>query len=253
MRRLFLALAIAFSSLTLAPARAGGLLQDLFAPAPRAARVVYRYAPDQLHMRFVYDEAFRVSRRGRLVHRKAGAHRAVKAWSAKHKARPAHRASRTHSEERRVAAGALSRKSRVQAVATARRTVAPVQHVAKRARFQFTSMPTPAPRPAMPVETIHDDPTLKVGDAYMTSRGLRIYRGRAASAADRAAFVELRRARLGKALTHRLASLEHAAAPADYAPIRTRTFAASGPEAAFAATRRTSLDRRGRIIRVVGP
>jgi len=75
-------------------------------------------------------------------------------------------------------------------------------------------------------------------------------RGRASRAAERTAFVDYRKAEIGMSMKARLAALE-SAARSDYAPMAIRL----APRASLRSTTamRTSIDRRGRVIRVVGP
>ncbi len=231
MRRLILALVFIVSAVAWAPAQAAGFLQDLFSGFSRPSPVVYRYAPEQRHMRFVYDEALRVSRRPHAARKSAQIRKAAQ----------------VHSEQRRISFSA--RKQRLHVV---RRRVLKAAAAIKSA----------AAEPAAPcceigpeMTGIDRDVTLRVGDAYMTPEGLRIYRGRGAAAREGAAFVDYRRSGLRQRLKARLAALERSRT--DGAPELTQGFsphlAAVAHFTRDGATGRTSFDPSGRVIRVVGP
>ena len=231
MRRLILTLVFIVSAATWAPAQAAGFLQDLFSGFNRPSPVVYRYAPEQRHMRFVYDEALRVSRRPHVAEKSGQIRKVVQA----------------HSEKGRISFS--TGKTRL--------------HVARRRSLKTVALtkPTAAERAApcceIGLETtrIDGDVTLRVGDAYMTPDGLRIYRGRRLEARERAAFVDYRQAGLRQKLKARLAAVEPRRA--DGAPELAQGFsphlAAVAHFTRDGATGRTSFDPSGRVIRVVGP
>lgn len=93
-----------------------------------------------------------------------------------------------------------------------------------------------------PAKAILADPTLRPGDAYMTEKGLRIFSGRAHAKA-RAAFVDLRRATIGKLTKARLFAASDA---------RPRA-AKAKQDARPAAPAYLTVDPAGRTIRAVGP
>lgn len=212
MRRFFWFAIVGLAALASAPAHAAGLLQDLFASFERrSAPVVYRYAPAQPQMRFVYDEGFRVSRRAVVrkhvtASRKAGLRAGMKATGMKSANAP----------------------------------------TGEPAKIEFEGL---NPRDAT-TAAIARDPTLRVGDAYMTPQGLRIYRGRT-SAAGKGAFVGYRDAGIDQDAKNRLSAIERQHIPrGDAAPrvIATSTYATNQSTSA-----RTALDPNGRAIRIVGP
>lgn len=236
MRRLLSALVLALASFAVSPAQAGGLLQDLFAPAPRPAPIVHYYAPAQPQIRFMFDEGLRVSRRPQL-HRKA----VVK--------RPA---TKRLAIGRKGAATLSSAQISLPRVSQGRKPHRP--HVAKPAVRHIASVAAPATKlvPAIakieaPAQ-IDKDPTLRVGDAYMTPEGLRIYRGPQAKRAERNAFVDFRRSSLGESVKSQLAALEGGTRSEGrrIAPLALKALQADTSE-------RRSVDRHGRAIRVVGP
>lgn len=237
MRRLLLALMIAFGALGPSAAQAGGLLQDLFAPAAPPPPVVYHYAPPPPQMRFVYDEGFRVSRPRRHAQRKVAPRHAVD----------------QRLQARRASARPLLRAHR-RAQAAPHRQAAKInrRHVVGGIVHMTTNPPPHASRAAAIVEphAIQDDPTLRPGDAYMTPQGLRIYRGRSA---NRTAFVDWRRANLSRPAEKRIALLDRTSVRSDYASFVTRTAGAHGGRRHDGGSARTAVDRRGRVIRVVGP
>lgn len=235
MRRLLSALVLAFASMSFSPAQAGGLLQDLFAPAPRVAPTVMYYAPPQPQIRFLYDPGLRVSRRP-AAHRKAIVKKhQIRRWAVGRKSAPnvAGRVRHLRSSE----AGRVRR-----------------AHVAKsHVRLaKFVSAPVPVVRAVAKVEAperIDNDPTLRVGDAYMTPEGLRIYRGPNANAKERKVFVDFRRSELAKGVKSELAAL--VGAGHDY---RARRIGPPPLKTTVArASTRKSVDRRGRVIRVIEP
>ncbi|MFO1117631.1 MAG: hypothetical protein U1E28_18275 [Beijerinckiaceae bacterium] len=97
---------------------------------------------------------------------------------------------------------------------------------------------------------IAGDRTLRVGDAYMTTQGLRIYRGRVAGS-DKGAFVDYRKAGIDPDTKDRLSAIERSQSPR--ALSGATTVAASAIEANQPIASRTSIDAAGRLIRVVGP
>jgi hypothetical protein len=217
------------------PATAGGLLQDLFSGAHAPPPVYYyRYAPPPPQMRFVYDPGLRVSRKASLA-RKAMPARALLV--------------QRKSEQKKKANLSLPRKS---------------AHVAKPSIGRPIVTPRPAPTALCcrngenPATTIHSDETLRVGDAYMTPQGLRIYRGRAARN-EGAAFIDYRKAGIGKAMQARFNELERSRPHGGFAAIGTNIRAAATARFAGessvkgAPPMRTALDPQGRVIRVVGP
>ena len=234
MRRWLSALVLAFASLSFSPAQAGGLLQDLFAPAPRVAPAVMYYAPPQPQIRFLYDPGLRVSRRP-AAHRKAIAKKHhIKRWSIARKAAPA-----VISRVRHARSNEPVRPRRA--------------HVAKAhvRLVKFVVAPVPVARAVAKVEAperIDNDPTLRVGDAYMTPEGLRIYRGPHARAKERKVFVDFRRSELGKGVKSELAALVGAgrsyhARRIGLPPLKATIARASALK---------SVDRQGREIRVIG-
>ena len=242
MRRFLSAFAFVVASLSLSPAQAGGLLQDLFAPAPRPAPVVTYYAPAQPHIRFLVDEGLRVSRRP-AAHRKATARKhAAKKWSVKRHdaARLAHAPSSRFRVDhgRRIPRAHVTKpdsRARLASKFHAPASVVPAQLALNVAKV------TPPAR-------IDNDPTLRVGDAYMTTEGLRIYRGPQAKAVQRKAFVDFRTSHLGKGVRSQLAALENTPAH------RIRRIGAPALKSIPArASERRSIDRQGRAIRIVGP
>lgn len=239
MRRLLSALAIAFASLSFSPAQAGGLLQDLFAPAPRPSPVVTYYAPAQPQIRFLYDEGLRVSRRP-ASHRKAIVKkRQPKLWavgSRGHSIGGAASSSRPRLERVRSMHRAHAVKSKPKFVA-----VAPKQEPTAHAARQVAK--------AEVATQIDNDPTLRVGDAYMTPEGLRIYRGPHARSKERKVFVDFRRSNIGKSVKSELAAL----ASAGHGYQARRIGPAPLKATAVDVSARKSVDQQGRVIRVVGP
>lgn len=237
MRRVLSALVIAFASLSFSPAQAGGLLQDLFAPAPRPAPIVHYYAPAQPQIRFLYDEGLRVSRRA-PVKRKAIVKKVQsKRWAVGRKVSTT------------IAAAGASRPRFEQARRSQKAHFARAR--AKHARFAIAAA-SKATAPLAKIEEpahIDNDPTLRIGDAYMTAEGLRIYRGPSTKAAKGRNFVEFRRSEIGAGVKSQLAALEHAGR-VDQA--RRIVSPALKLEPARARDRK-SVDRQGRIIRIVGP
>ena len=236
MRRLLSVLALAFASLSLNPAQAGGLLQDLFAPAPRPSPIVNYYAPAQPQIRFLYDDGLRVSRRP-TVSRKAVAKRAhAKKWVAGRKTMraiayaPAARSKFDQSHKYHRAAAARSN-ARLASVAAA-----PVKPAAA-----ITKPEAPA--------RIDNDPTLRRGDAYMTPEGLRIYRGPSAKISMGKNFVDFRRSTIGAGVKSQLAILDNAGRAEQARGLAAPTLKV-GPTGMGG---RKSVDRDGRVIRVVGP
>lgn len=237
MRRVLSALVVAFACLSLSPAQAGGLLQDLFAPAPRTAPIVHYYAPAQPQMRFLYDEGLRVSRRP-PISRKAAVKKAPSKRLAIGRKAPA------------TIAGASGSRFRFQHVGRSQKA-----HFAKaRTRLAHVAIAA-APKGASPtakIETpahIDNDPTLRIGDAYMTTEGLRIYRGPSTRAAKGRDFVEFRRSEVGAGVKSQLAALEHAGRMDQARRAIAPVLKLERP----GARDRTSVDRLGRVIRVVGP
>lgn len=235
MRRLLSVLALAFVSLSFNPAQAGGLLQDLFAPAPRPSPIVHYYAPAQPQIRFLYDEGLRVSRRPaprKAIARKAHSQKWVvgRKKSAPVAFAPAS-SSKFHQARRFQRAAALKSKARVAAVA-------PVP-------AKFAAAPVKPEAPAQ----IDNDPTLRIGDAYMTPEGLRIFRGAVAKAASSKNFVDFRRSTLGAGVKSQLAVLENAGRSEQARGL----IAPALKVAPIGAGGRKSVDREGRVIRVVGP
>ncbi|HMN72189.1 MAG TPA: hypothetical protein PKA55_10020 [Rhodoblastus sp.] len=238
MRRLLSVVVLALASLSFSPAQAGGLLQDLFAPAPRVAPIVTYYAPVQPQIRFLADPGLRVSRR-LYAPRKA----VVKRPQTRHWA--------TSRKGAAIAALAPAARFGVERGHRSGRA-----HVMK-SRAKIASLAAPAvlaqPAPAVArIETpaqIENDPTLRIGDAYMTPEGLRIYRGPQAKTRQSKTFVDFRRSDLGKGVKSQLAALEGATRGAlarHVAPPVLKAIAAR-------ADGRKSVDRQGRVIRVVGP
>lgn len=237
MRRLLSALVMAFACLSFSPAQAGGLLQDLFAPAPRPMPTVHYYAPAQPQIRFLYDEGLRVSRRP-SVNRKAIVKKTqTKRWAVSRK-------------KFTTMAGARGPRLGLEQIGGRKKA-----HVA-RARAKIARFVAP-PAPKAPAELarteapaqIDNDPTLRIGDAYMTTEGLRIYRGPSAKSAKGRSFVEFRRSEIGSGVKSQLAALENAGR-IDHA---RRGIAPALKLAPAGARDRKSVDRQGRVIRIVGP
>lgn len=235
MRRFLSALVMAFASLSFSPAQAGGLLQDLFAPAPRPAPMVHYYAPAQPQIRFLYDEGLRVSRRPQ-VNRKAVVKKTTsKRWAISRK------------KSTVIARGAASRFGLEQSRGSRKAQFAK----ARIARFAAAPAPQAVPAAAKFEAPAHidNDPTLRIGDAYMTAEGLRIYRGPSAKAAKGRNFVDFRGSEMGASVKSQLAALEHAGR-AD----QTRRAITPALKLEPAGPRdRKSVDRQGRVIRIVGP
>lgn len=240
MRRLLSAVVLALASLSFSPAQAGGLLQDLFAPAPRAAPTVMYYAPAQPQIRFLHDEGFRVSRRP-STHRKAIVKKhPSKRWTVGRRSAPAHAAVYAHGP--RVEQGRRIHRAHV------------VKPRAKFVRALAAASAVPAQAaPAVakvdPPAHIDNDPTLRVGDAYMTPEGLRIYRGPQSKAKERKVFVDFRRSGLGEGVKSRLAALDGATRNV----LSSRAAPLPLKAAPAGSSTRKSVDRQGRTIRVVGP
>ena len=235
MRRLMSVLALVFVSLGFNSAQAGGLLQDLFAPAPRPSPIVHYYAPAQPQIRFLYDEGLRVSRRP--APRKAIAKKAhgPKWVVGRKKSGPlafAHGSSSKAQQARRFQRAAVARSTaRMASIASAPAKAAVV-----------------AAKPEAPAH-IDNDPTLRVGDAYMTPEGLRIFRGTAAKVSSGKNFVDFRRSTLGAGVKSQLAVLDTAGRGE-----QARGLVAPALKVApMGAGGRKSVDREGRVIRVVGP
>ena len=255
MRKALFALSFLVGAVAALPAQAGGFLQDLFSPE-RAAPTAYQYAPAQPQMRFVYDQGFRVSRRPTAATKMVrGKQTLAQRKAARKKAALLARKRGYH-----ASTAAFARNSGFKASATVAVAGAPAAKAAANRHLQ----------PALcckngedPAQLIHADATLRVGDAYMTPQGLRIYRG-GQDARHRPAFVDYRKAEIGNEMKARLAALEDRRGHADRPAIRT--IATPMPAIALApvvprqvtyASRtddtRTSLDPTGRVIRVVGP
>lgn len=237
MRRILSALVVAFASLSFSPAQAGGLLQDLFAPAPRPTPIVHSYAPAQPQIRFLFDEGLRVSRRAPM-HRKAIAKRShTKRWGIDRKrATPF--------------AGAQASRMRIDGGRRTQRVHAPrLGGVSLNAAKVAIAKETPvSPKSAQP-SGIDNDPTLRVGDAYMTPEGLRIYRGASTRVAQKKAFIDFRRSALGAGVKSQLAALENGAR-VDHGRRMSPPIVKS---VSTGVSERKSVDRQGRIIRIVGP
>lgn len=236
MRRWISALVLVVASIAVSPAHAGGLLQNLFAPTPRAAPAVMYYAPPQPHIRFLYDEGLRVSRRHAAPH---------KAIAQKH--------------QRAKRAVAHRKPTMRVALAPGGRTPWRQANRPNRAHLIKASLATAVVAPAAKIEPavvkneapvqIDNDPTLRVGDAYMTPEGLRIYRGPQARAKERKVFVDFRGSTLGAGVKSQLAALEGAARNE-----RAQRNAQPALKVFLGhSTARKSVDRQGREIRVVGP
>ncbi|MFV0279439.1 MAG: hypothetical protein ACK5JM_01605 [Rhodoblastus sp.] len=128
--------------------------------------------------------------------------------------------------------------------------------IAKASVAKADTLPIKAVQSAQIPAQIANDPTLRVGDAYMTLEGLRIYRGKStkhhgksAKTAQAKAFVDYRRSALGAGAKSKLAALDsgmHAAAGGRAIATITK-LAPHNPQ------NRKSVDRHGRVIRVVGP
>lgn len=237
MRRLLSALLMAFACVSFSPAQAGGLLQDLFAPAPRPAPTVHYYAPAQPQIRFLYDEGLRVSRRPSTSHKTIVKKAQNKRWAVSRKKSTTMAGARS-SRRGFVHAGGWKKSHAVNARA-------------KISRFVAASAPKAVPavaRAEAPAQ-IDNDPTLRIGDAYMTTEGLRIYRGPSAKAAKSKSFVEFRRSKIGSGVKSQLVALENAGRTDHARPIIPPALKL---EPAHARNRK-SVDRQGRVIRIVGP
>lgn len=248
MRSVLWAIVAALALLHFSPAHAGGLLQDLFAPAPRPSPIVYQYAPAQPHIRFQFDEGLRVSRRPHFARKAIGVSRSSKfGVSSKRAAIKFGGRSRMTVNRANASVWRIERHRAVHRVhrLADKRSKASVERFA--ALNPASAVPVAAA--AAPPAKIHEDRTLRIGDAYMTTEGLRIYRGAAVKAGGQKAFVELRRSDIGAGAKARLAALV-SGARADYAPLAIKPATKS---TAASSRRGTSLDRNGRTIRVVGP
>ncbi|MCA9266991.1 MAG: hypothetical protein KDA41_00895 [Planctomycetales bacterium] len=242
MRRFLSALALAFASLSFSPAQAAGLLQDLFSPPPRPSPIIHAYAPAQPQIRFLFDEGLRVSRRP-AAHRKAVTRKhTAKKWSVER--RKGSRLAHALSPRFRVDHGRRVNRAHVARLGMRARLATKIHAPAAVAPAQFA----PVVAKAATTARIDNDPTLRVGDAYMTTEGLRIYRGPQTKAVQRKAFVDFRSSHLGKGVKSQLAALE--SAPAH----RIRRIGAPALKSIPArASERRSIDRQGRAIRIVGP
>jgi hypothetical protein len=240
MRKALFALSFMVIAALTRPAHAGGLLQDLFARIQAPAPVVYAYAPPQPQMRFVNDSGFRVSRRFYTTGRDYRGNR-ITLQQALHRRAMKQKASLAGNQRRVSASGALA----ATASSPADRTGA------SRAGALCCRNGEDAGK------SIQQDETLRVGDAYMTPEGLKIYRGRAYGAA-RPAFVDYRQAGVDKTLDARLAEFTRhdglrgavrAQPHSNWTPAR----AAATADGSRGTPTRTSIDQTGRVIRVVGP
>ena len=240
MRRIAFAVLLAFSAVAAAPAQAAGLLQDLFGGYDRPAPVVYRYAPEQPRMRFIYEDALRVSRRPRsAVHKMVAAHRIQK-----HGIEQAH--AHVVVKHRKLLAHAIAHRRIVSGPSLDRSSAKPLADLQAAQCCKHDDVAA---------GQIDNDTTLRIGDAYMTPQGLRIYRGRIEGTREASAFVDYRKASIGPKMKARLAELERR--PSDGAQVNNSglnpTLATTTHVGAWSAPKRTSLDARGRVIRVVGP
>jgi hypothetical protein len=206
MRKIIGALMLAFVTVSATPAVAAGFLQDLFSQATRSAAppVVYRYAAPPPQMRFVYDEGLRVSPRPALARKAAKPLRAIA----------------TVRPDRKLAR--IASVNRVGTIGGAR--------VPDRCK------------PEGAATAIERDPTLRVGDAYMTPQGLKVYRG----------FVDYKKAGIDRELRTRLDAVDQPSTTAKPAAAAPRV-AATAYVTSASRTDRTSVDAHGRVIRVVGP
>lgn len=237
MRKFLSALVMALASLSVSPAQAGGLLQDLFAPAPRPAPIVHYYAPAQPQIRFLYDDGLRVSRRPQATRKAIVKKTQSKRWTIGGKSSTA------------IAGRAGSRLRFEQGRSFQKAHLA--KRKAKITRFAAPPAPKAAPgfaKVEAPAQ-IDSDPTLRIGDAYMSPEGLRIYRGPSAKAAKGRSFVEFRRSGVGATMKSQLAALEHAGR----ADQSRRVIAPTLKLEPANARERKSVDRLGRVIRIVGP
>lgn len=206
MRKIIGALMLAVAAASATPAAAAGFLQDLFAQAARAAAppVVYRYAPPPPQMRFVYDQGLRVSPRPTIARKAAKPSRAIASL-------------RTDRKMARVAS-----LNRVAPAAASR--------VPDRCKVDAAT-------------AIERDPTLRVGDAYMTPQGLKVYRG----------FVDYKKSGIDRGLRARLDAVEQPSNAGAGASADAPRVAATAYVTSASRTDRTSVDAQGRAIRVVGP
>jgi len=207
MRKIIGALMLAFVAVSATPAGAAGFLQDLFSQAmrPAAPPVVYRYAPPPPQMRFVYDQGLRVSTRPALVR----------------KAKPARAIAAAVRPDRKIA------------------PVASLNRVATIAALRASDRC----KPDVAAAAIEQDPTLRVGDAYMTPHGLKVYRG----------FVDYKKAGIDRGLRARLDAVEQPANSAERAATAAPRVASTAYVTSESRTDRTSVDAQGRVIRVIGP
>ncbi len=238
MRRLLCAVVLAFASLGFSPAEAGGILQDLFAPAPRMAPIVTYYAPAQPQMRFLADPGFRVSRRAQAPRKAFAKKPQPKRWAVNRKRAPTAAVSPTA----RFGIDQSRRAGRAHVMKTR----------AKVAGFVAAPAIAPATPAIARIETptqIENDPTLRIGDAYMTPEGLRIYRGPQANTRHGRTFVDFRRSDVGKGVKSQLAALDGATRGL----LLRRVVSPALKAVAVRSSDRKSVDRQGRAIRVVGP
>ena len=228
MRKIVLMLSLAIGAFTAVPAHAAGLLQDLFERFDRPPPVVYRYAPAEPQLRFVPMEAPRVMRRPQTVRK------------ATREARPL--LQRRHVEVRRIQVRALG--PRIASRPAPRVKVAALTPEAVKAVVPGCCRLDAKARVAIDADT-----TLRNGDAVMTSKGLRIYRGASADGA----FVDYRNADIRQEAKTRLGAIERRTGGAEIHSVSALRLAVTKHVTAESAVRGTSVDQAGRVIRVVGP
>ena len=226
MRKIVLMLTLAVGAFAAVPAQAAGFLQDLFERFDRPAPVMYRYAPPQPQLRFYQADAPRLARRAM---------------------RAPVRESRPLLRNRLL--GARQIPIRNLGPRTATRTAARVKVAALTPESVKAVVPPCCAPDVKATVSIGTDKTLRVGDALMTSKGLRVYRGGAAEGA----FIDYRKADLHQEAKYRLGALEQGASAEGGTTSVAPKLAVTKHVTAETAALRTSLDKTGRVIRVVGP
>jgi hypothetical protein len=228
MRKIVLMLSLVVGAFTAAPAQAAGFLQDLFERFERPAPVMYRYAPPEPRLRFIQSEPTRLQRSQGLHRMSFDTHPRMR---------------RKSGEARRISVRSLGPR-------TAMRSSQRVK-VASLTQDSVKALMPPCCRPDVrSQDVIGIDKTLRVGDALMTSKGLRVYRGGASS---EGAFIDYRKADLGQETKSRLGALERRTSGEARMNASAPRLAATKHVTVETAVRRTSLDPAGRVIRVVGP
>ncbi|MDE2577756.1 MAG: hypothetical protein KGL46_03025 [Hyphomicrobiales bacterium] len=233
-KSLFAVLAAVVASFVIAhqPAQAAGLLEMLFG----GGRPVYRYAP-AYEPRVYFPPT--VERRARAPRQR------------RHAAAYSGRASVFHrsAERRRAAQAVRALPGRKAARGVKVASLTPVKYYPADLRVTPLQTPLCCKNGENAQSLIHQDRTLRVGDAFMTPQGLRVYNG-----GDR--FIDYRKAgaaRFASVTTTRRPHVVKGAALAAQVKNATKAKAEPAPRPQQAVAERTGHDAQGRVIRVIGP